>query len=342
MNRSRIRQKMYLYILCAEMIISVFSVAENFIFGFPIAANIKWCCLLFVALLSLLLVRYKYTKDGESVMFWNFVFMVCLFMPFAFFDSGGSANNAIGYAFLLMISVAYFFKGGRRAFLVTALIVVLAGSLTVEYFHPNLVAGYSRRALFADRMVQTPLLLGAALFITLKFAQEYELANKKLNSIVRYDELTGLYNRRMFNRAVEDISESDKSFAHLALIDLDNFKTVNDKYGHHVGDEVLKKLAGLLRQNFELNRHIVSRWGGDEFAIIFFGDKAEFGRRLDAVRQDFCAYAATRERSLGLSVSMVSFDDYEAATQTFVAADRQLYKEKSKKNSFSFGYRQAR
>lgn len=266
-------------------------------------------------------------------MFFVFIFLEFIFLPFAFFDSGGSSNNAIGYTFLMIISIAYLFSGRRRTFLAVSLIAVFVLLHILEYFFPQLVAVFPERTQFIDRIIQIPVLLLAAFLITLRFSKEYERVNRKLNSMVSFDELTGLYNRRMFNKAASEVVETSKKSAHLALIDLDNFKNVNDRYGHHVGDEVLKKLSVLLQQSFDLNRHVVSRWGGDEFAIIFFGDKSEMVLRLEEVRKAFLAYAAFREKSLGLSVSIVSFDDYEIASQTFLAADRQLYKEKSRKSS---------
>ncbi len=329
MSRSYIKQKLYIFGLLATAGLSVFCIIGNLISGFPLKSNAKWVLLLIVSVTALILL--KTLKNSSRVMFFVFVFLECVFLPFAFFNSGGSSNNAIGYAFLLMISIAYLFNGRGRIFLASILIIVFVSVHMLEYFFPQLVAVYPQRVQFIDRMIQIPVLLLTAFLITLKFAKEYERINRKLNSMVSIDELTGLYNRRMFNKAASEVSETGKKSAHLALIDLDNFKKVNDRYGHHVGDDVLKTLSVMLQQSFDLNRHVVSRWGGDEFAIIFFGDKAELVQKLEEVRMAFKAYAATREKSLGLSISIVSFDDYEIASQTFLAADRLLYKEKSKK-----------
>ncbi len=331
MSRSYIKQKLCKSGLLAALGLSVFCIIGNLISGFPLKSNAKWLLLLIVSAAALLLL--KKLKNSSRIMFFVFIFLEFIFLPFAFFDSGGSSNNAIGYTFLMIISIAYLFSGRRRTFLAVSLIAVFVLLHILEYFFPQLVAVFPERTQFIDRIIQIPVLLLAAFLITLRFSKEYERVNRKLNSMVSFDELTGLYNRRMFNKAASEVVETSKKSAHLALIDLDNFKKVNDRYGHHVGDEVLKKLSVLLQQSFDLNRHVVSRWGGDEFAIIFFGDKSEMVLRLEEVRKAFLAYAAFREKSLGLSVSIVSFDDYEIASQTFLAADRQLYKEKSRKSS---------
>ncbi|MCK5930781.1 MAG: GGDEF domain-containing protein [Fulvimarina manganoxydans] len=84
------------------------------------------------------------------------------------------------------------------------------------------------------------------------------------------DPLTGLHNRRFFDEAVHHYLQAfDRIGRPLAfmLLDLDHFKSINDTYGHDVGDEVLKAVANCL---FEFTRHhdIVARLGGEEFAIV--------------------------------------------------------------------------
>jgi diguanylate cyclase (GGDEF)-like protein len=93
---------------------------------------------------------------------------------------------------------------------------------------------------------------------------------EKLERLANFDSLTGLYNRRAIlgnlrelinraNRYKEDFS--------LVMLDIDNFKRVNDRYGHLTGDEVLEKIAALIRRNIR-DTDIVGRYGGEEFIII--------------------------------------------------------------------------
>lgn len=80
------------------------------------------------------------------------------------------------------------------------------------------------------------------------------------------DALTELLNRRYFDKILRIYDEGKSSFA-LILIDIDTFKTVNDTYGHATGDEILRRVATLLKQTFR-NIDYVFRIGGDEFAIV--------------------------------------------------------------------------
>ncbi len=89
--------------------------------------------------------------------------------------------------------------------------------------------------------------------------------NQVLKEEAEHDGLTGLYNRRSFENALNRLVGSE-SFV-LSIFDLDHFKIINDTYGHHVGDDILKALSHLVRQNIrEYDR--LYRVGGEEFAII--------------------------------------------------------------------------
>lgn len=102
---------------------------------------------------------------------------------------------------------------------------------------------------------------------------ELKIAKKEAN----IDFLTGLVNRRSFDRAlnemIKDFIQREYSFS-LILMDLDDFKNVNDTYGHPAGDEVLREVAQLLRLFLRANT-LIARIGGEEFAIILPGVELE-------------------------------------------------------------------
>jgi diguanylate cyclase (GGDEF)-like protein len=83
------------------------------------------------------------------------------------------------------------------------------------------------------------------------------------------DPLTGLANRRAFDRALAELSGTDQPGA-LIVLDLDNFKQVNDRYGHQRGDELLRSVAREIRRRIR-GGDLVARLGGDEFAIVLRG-----------------------------------------------------------------------
>jgi diguanylate cyclase (GGDEF)-like protein len=330
MNQSNIQLRLYRAILIAGAGLSVLSVVGNYFSAFPFLASLKWIVLFFITVTAFLLSNQK--KYTYHIMFGIFLFLICIFLPFAFVDSGGSNNNATGYTFLLLIAITYLFNSRKRILLVCLLIGVFMMMHAFEYFCPEMIAIYTGWSQFLDRMIQIPLLLLAAFLIILRFATEYEMVNQKLDAFANSDELTGLYNRRMFNKAIDEAAEKSYEPVQLALIDLDNFKKINDTYGHCVGDEVLKKLSDLLKGTIEEDKHIISRWGGDEFAIIYYGRKDELLEKLEKIKESFKEYVSIYEKTTGISTSIVSLGDYDAVSQTLMAVDHQLYKEKKNKS----------
>lgn len=95
--------------------------------------------------------------------------------------------------------------------------------------------------------------------------------------LANHDVLTGLSNRNSFQENVPKLLEDAISRGRngsLFLIDIDNFKKINDFYGHHVGDQVLQHIAGMLKDQVRKNS-IVARLGGDELAIVSFDDRSD-------------------------------------------------------------------
>jgi diguanylate cyclase (GGDEF)-like protein len=102
-----------------------------------------------------------------------------------------------------------------------------------------------------------------------------QVANAKLAQESANDALTVLPNRRTFSRrgeqAANAMRQSRKPYG-LILLDVDNFKHVNEEYGHDVGDDVLRTLGNILSTQLRNSSDMAARLGGDEFAVLCFGD----------------------------------------------------------------------
>ncbi|HEY6130614.1 MAG TPA: GGDEF domain-containing protein [Halioglobus sp.] len=102
-------------------------------------------------------------------------------------------------------------------------------------------------------------------------------ARRQLTDLANVDELTGLGNRRMVNRVLqEELNRARRSGSELSMIllDVDYFKNYNDKYGHPAGDEVLRKLAGIMLDASNRAGELVARYGGEEFILLLPGASA--------------------------------------------------------------------
>lgn len=143
----------------------------------------------------------------------------------------------------------------------------------------------------------------------------------------RRDPLTELPNRRAFEAALAD--RGDGPF-HVALCDVDHFKSINDQYGHPVGDRVLKAIAATLDR--ECGGHLVARYGGEEFALLIGGvDRQAANALLERARQ---AVGARRYRlretatvidGITMSAGLVTLLPGETIVAGIVRADRLLY-----------------
>src|SRR5699024_7155279 len=91
--------------------------------------------------------------------------------------------------------------------------------------------------------------------------------------LVHTDYLTNLYNKKSFEDDLEHLSKQNDPFS-LIVLDIDFFKTINDQFGHHVGDMVLKEVAKRFQVFTEYSRKFY-RVGGEEFAIIMSGTNQE-------------------------------------------------------------------
>ncbi|MBQ5418102.1 MAG: GGDEF domain-containing protein [Oscillospiraceae bacterium] len=90
-------------------------------------------------------------------------------------------------------------------------------------------------------------------------------SEEQLKEIAHFDQLTGLYNRHFMLERLGLLTESGRA-GMLAMVDIDNFKKINDTYGHNAGDMVLETVAALMRREFPDCE--ISRWGGEEFLIL--------------------------------------------------------------------------
>lgn len=151
------------------------------------------------------------------------------------------------------------------------------------------------------------------------------------------DALTGLNNRRQFDRyllsQMEDVRRDERIY--LLLLDIDSFKKINDTYGHLAGDRALVQTAGLLRQVCGVWDCFLARYGGDEFAIVFkSNDPARLERFKEDLIRGFDRFNAGRTTPYMLTISVGS-SMQESGTDTpaslIVRADRMLYDVKAEK-----------
>ncbi|MBF0129606.1 MAG: diguanylate cyclase [Alphaproteobacteria bacterium] len=155
-----------------------------------------------------------------------------------------------------------------------------------------------------------------------------------LRSLMIRDPLTGLFNHGFVTQFLETTlaaARRDKSRFCVVMFDMDHFKSVNDTYGHPVGDQVLIGLARLLSQRLR-NSDLVGRYGGEEFVAILRDVGVEDAMRVvDSIRQDFMEirfHGGEREFGCTFSAGLALYPDLSTAEALMEAADQALYESK--------------
>jgi diguanylate cyclase (GGDEF)-like protein len=164
---------------------------------------------------------------------------------------------------------------------------------------------------------------------------ELEQSNRMLAELASKDALTNLPNRRSVDLFVdasfEGLVDGDRNIA-IALIDLDHFKTINDNFGHDVGDIVLKKVANTLAA-FNSENILAGRFGGEEFAIIARDmDDNTFYKMLNTIHDDINELSLTElgDRTVGASIGFTMCTGQTDVVDAFRRADKALYIAKNK------------
>ena len=250
-------------------------------------------------------------------------------------------------------------------------VLVVEDVYNSPYMDPAIAAMYDTRSLLGIPLIASEVKLGAALIsfehphhftqeeITLgeQAGRQVALAIDKvrlleaehlqrmqseafrdeLQFISNTDELTGLLNRRgLFTQAQAILDRAQKinrSFG-VMIFDLDNFKVFNDTLGHATGDQILRQIADLCRENVR-DQDVIGRYGGDEFVIIFPGNNLEETRQVverlrAAISREMEAFSVGVEQKITISGGVTAFDGRNHTLDELLStADMALYQAKN-------------
>ena len=154
---------------------------------------------------------------------------------------------------------------------------------------------------------------------------------RELKELASTDPLTGLPNKREILNYLSkevDIAKRKGSPLSVAVLDLDNFKQINDTYGHMVGDRVLKHLAGILRRNLR-SSDMVGRFGGEEFVVVMKDTDLETAHRvMDRIRREVELANIEPVGSISVSIGVAELGKEEESESLIIKADERLYRAK--------------
>ncbi len=256
----------------------------------------------------------------------TFLFLLILLSLFTILIlTGGIKNTGIFWSFSFPL-MTFFLESSSIALVWNSLFLV--NVLFIHY-------------LSAVGVIQTPYSSGTLLWfipIYIVFTAPAFIYSKLVNRVLATiydtaikDPLTGIYNRAFalafLKKAIEQVKRRELHNLCISYIDLDNFKFVNDMYGHTTGDRVLREVAIFFENSFRKS-DVVARIGGDEFLIIFTNcNRAFIEKRIEKLKEEF--EKSFREYYISISYGVAVYpEDADSLECLLEVADRRMYEKK--------------
>jgi diguanylate cyclase (GGDEF)-like protein len=149
-------------------------------------------------------------------------------------------------------------------------------------------------------------------------------SQQRLSRLVDTDPLTNLSNRRSLRKSMDSVVSTGGAFI---FIDINDFKQINDLFGHRVGDATLQRLATLIIEQFRPEDHAI-RWGGDEFLVVAPGmDQVSARARVAAIRETL-KHPADDCPAFSIAVGIAELFPDGDPTAALEEADRRMFAEK--------------
>jgi len=280
----------------------------------------------------------------------TFFFVIyCFFVRFSKLRQNILFQKINLYVDVLIISIFVAIRGGLRSdfylgyYIILGYILLLRDHKLIMHINLWIIASYIivsfvfSEPMDINRLLIRLALMGSTMYVFFNYSKilsKETTLRLKASTLALKDSLTGVYNRNILeslNALIED-----KTII-VALIDIDNFKFINDTYGHIYGDQVLTYLGELLNQHMDQN-DIAIRYGGEEFLLILELNVSEATHLLNKIRQGFASKTYEwHDGSITLSGGLTVHHSNQSLNEAIDDADKQLYKAKSSgKNKVMF------
>ncbi len=339
-----LKERLSLIFFIAGFFLAIVAFLTTFFLGMGLWLNIPNLLIIAMCVFLPFLFPNDFTVLGTRVLY----FVAYIYMPITYFINGG--HNGVGVLFFLMMVIysAFFFEGKRLVYTLVSLMVVYSGSILVGYYYPSLIIFYSDELTKVTDTIMSMIMVSVVLSIisnsifrsynfeknhVYQLMNELEERNVKLETLSNTDQLTEVYNRRFFMEklqiAFDDYFESRMNF-YVMMIDLDDFKRINDSNGHLYGDEILKLVANGI-QSCLREHDIVSRYGGEEFSVIIAHSNEENGIIIaERIRNTIEKLKYRNEYCVTVSIGIVKNSDSDSLLGILKRADDFLYLAKDK------------
>lgn len=246
----------------------------------------------FFIMLALMVVSF-FMRDITVNRFICSIFLNFFMFPALFWVTGGVNCGMIFYFILGLCVTALILEGKPRIVLLTLALAFDAVNLYLGFRFPELAYSLSYEERWMDTISSFIIVAVFIISVILIMSQEYQKEHDKVARAAETDHLTQLYNQRHLMDVLNAVVRAygpDSAPVSLVMLDLDDFKEINDTYGHLCGNQVLRRFASLLTRAVDQGQ-LAARYGGEEFILVLPG----CGREAAVQRADSLRLAAFRD-----------------------------------------------
>ena len=245
---------------------------------------LAWFSALFLTAMARLILFLQYRKispEGEEVLIWEKPYFITLMLTSVTWGIGSlfimpedsQVHQIVIFSFMIALAGGATSLYSSHSTMTLATVAVILLPVTVYFFMNGgyVYVGMAAAAvLFFISCLRATQFLSQTLNRNFLMTRQLEISNKEAERLARIDDLTGLYNRRAFYEYGALLANNSKrNTDELSMInmDIDNFKLINDTFGHAAGDDVLKQVGQVLLQRLRKS-DIYARIGGEEFGML--------------------------------------------------------------------------
>jgi len=341
-NNTNLADKTYLYVVFFSSFSTLITSLVTLLEGSGIVACVAvFFSFIVMCIVGFFSIYYSKIKLGKTIYAYLFG---CIILPFIYLTCGGIDSGSPIYMITSFFLIAVLLDGKEGIICLIINTIIEIGVLWIPFFNPATI--YTSKPLtvrgrYFDNSIALGLAGIAIFFITYMSLNAYRKEKKyneelltKLKDMSVKDELTGLYNRRHLYGFLDELYKKETSYVgdyFIAMFDLDNFKQINDNYGHLFGDDVLTCFSNLLHANvLESHNELACRYGGEEFMLIIKAKTFKLAfAKIDGIRKSLeskdwanCNFNTT------VSVGLVACNKFNDMNSCLKRVDDLLYKAK--------------
>jgi diguanylate cyclase (GGDEF)-like protein len=314
-------------------LINIFSLIA-FMFAFPLGINaymnenyLLSAILVFVSFI--LIINYFYFRYSNNKIGASYIISALLFLLFLYLLYTGGADNTGALWVYPLPLVMMFLLGIRLGLLFVSIFFILA--IYILFILDVSIYTDTFKLRFIFSLFVVTFLASVYEYLRESTFEKISLLSHKLEELSQKDYLTQVYNRRGIDKEINNICKyykTEKKNFSLLICDIDDFKKINDGFGHDAGDEVLKKVA-LEIGNIIRKEDLIARWGGEEFLVLLpnstIDDAYEVGEKIRKSIENTSFQYAEHNISMTVSIGIAAKEDTLPISDIIRKADTHMY-----------------